>query len=205
MKHLGNKSLSAILAVTVNLLWWLEWFAGGICVVMVFIAAHVRKGFALQIPISYSPISIRQIYSVKKNGDFSVLNSTNGILSVHVDANWQNIVILLIGFGALFAAIVIITYQFKKILESFKRDQPFHRLNMLRVRNIALVLICYSLVHWLFIITVNHILISSFLFKHMDLTYDFNLSCLLMGIVLLVVEGIFKTGLLLEEDKQLTI
>jgi hypothetical protein len=205
MKHLGNKSLSAILAVIVNLVWWLEWVLGIVLIGMGAIAAHVRKGFALQVPVSYSPISIRQVYSVQNKGDFSVLNSNNGILSIHIEANWQNITMLLVGYGAMFAVIVIITYQFKKIMESFKQDQPFHQLNMLRVRYIALVLMGYSLAQWLFVIAVNYLLSSNFQFRHMDLTYDFNFSCLLMGVVLLAVEGIFKTGLLLEEDKQLTI
>ncbi|HMG08159.1 MAG TPA: DUF2975 domain-containing protein [Mucilaginibacter sp.] len=205
MKHLGKKSLSAILAVGVNLLWWLEWIAGCVGIIMVFMTAHIRKGFALQVPITYSPTSIRQIYSAERNGDFSILNTSNGILSIHIGANWQIIMMLLIGYGALLVVVLMITYQVKRIFESFKQDQPFHRSNMYRVRNISLVLIGYSIVQWLFVIAVNHILSSNFIFRHFDLTYDFNISCFLMGIVLLAMEGIFKTGLALEEDKQLTI
>ena len=205
MKLLGNKSLSAVLTFAVNLLWWLEWIAGGTYIIMGAMTARIRKGFALQVPISYSATTTGQIHSIEQNGPVATFNTNNGTLSIHIDANWRNIVMLLIGYSMLFAVIVTITYQLKKILESFSQNQPFHKLNMSRVRNIALVLICYSVVQGLFVITVNHILISTFIFKHLDLTYDFNISCLLTGIILLVVEGIFKTGLSLEEDKQLTI
>jgi hypothetical protein len=63
----------------------------------------------------------------------------------------------------------------------------------------------YSFAQWAFAFAINMFLNSNFQFKHLDLTYDFNISCLLMGVALLVVEEIFKAGLLLEEEQQLTI
>ncbi|MES2376262.1 MAG: DUF2975 domain-containing protein [Bacteroidota bacterium] len=205
MKQLGNKSLSAVLAVVVNLLWWAEWAFGAWCIYMGAMAAHIRKAFALQVPISYSPMTMSVVPPIKKNGEVGILNTTNGVLSVHIDANWQNIGMLLIGYGLIFAVIVTITYQLKKILQSFSKDQPFHRSNMSRIKIIALVLISYSIVQWLFIIAVNHILIATFGFKHLELTYDFNITCFLIGVALFIVEGIIKTGLSLEEERQLTI
>ncbi|WP_214072384.1 DUF2975 domain-containing protein [Mucilaginibacter sp. dw_454] len=205
MKILGNKSLSAFLAIVATLLFWAELAAGSVFVVMLFTAAHIRKAFALQVPISYSSTSMLQIYSAKRNGDFSILNTTDGILSIHIGASWQNIMILLTGYGLLFAVVVMITYQLKKIFGSFKQNQPFHKSNMYRVRYIAFVLISYSVIQWLFVIAVNKILLQIFIFDHLDLTYNFNINCFLMGIVLLAVEGIFRTGLALEEDKELVI
>jgi len=205
MKQLGNKSLSTVLAIIANILWWSEWIFAAGCIVMGIGAATIRKGFALQIPISYSDMTVLQVRSFRKDGPIGILNTTNGILSVHIDANWQNIVMLLLGYGLLFATIVTITYQLKNILKSFQKDQPFDRLNIKRVRNIALILIGYSLSQWLFVVIVNMILTASFNFWHLDLTYNFNISCLIMGVVLLAVEGAFKAGLSLEEDKQLTI
>lgn len=205
MKNLGKRSLSAVMAIAVNLLWWAEWIAGALGVFMVLTAAHIRKAFALQVPITYTPMSMAQIYSAKQKGDFSILNTTNGTLSIHVGADWKTIVALLTGYGAIFAVIVIITYQVKRIFESFKQDQPFQQANIYRVRNIALVLIGYSVVQWSSVIVINQFLLSNFIFHHLDLTYDFNYTCLLIGVVLLAVEGVFKTGLALEEEKQLTI
>jgi hypothetical protein len=63
----------------------------------------------------------------------------------------------------------------------------------------------YSIAQWVFTVVINQILLSSFDFKHMELTYNFNVSCLVIGIIILVLEGIFKAGSALEEEQQLTI
>lgn len=205
MKPLKNKSLSAILSTIANLIWWLEWLGGAYCIIMGIMAGFIKKGYVFIIPINYDPITIRQIYSNSKNGPVGILNSTNGNLAFGIHANFQNIIMLLIGFGSLYAAILIVTYQLKKILHSLKQNQPFQQLNILRLKIIAFVLIGYSLVQWAFVIVVTRILVSTFRFPHMDLTYGFNYNCLFMGVILLAVQEIFKTGMLLEEDKQLTI
>jgi hypothetical protein len=205
MKRLGNKSLSAFLATAVNVIWWLEILGGCTLTVMVFLTAYIRRGFALQVPVTYSPITIKQIYPVSTRNDFSVLNTNNGILSIHVPANWQTIVLLLIGYGLLFGVIVLITYQLKKLLERFSDNQPFHSTNRFRIRNVAFALLGYSVAQWIFTIVVNQILLINFNFKHMELTYDFNISCFLIGLVILVLEGIFKAGSALEEEQQFVI
>jgi len=205
MKRLGSKSLSAFLATAINIIWWLEILGGCTLTVMMFITAHIRKGFALQVPVTYSPISIKQIYSVGTGSNFSVLNTNNGILSIHVPANWQTIALLLIGYGLLFGVIVLITYQLKKLLERFSHNQPFHNNNRFRIRNVAFALLGYSVAQWIFTIVVNQILLMNFNFRHMELTYDFNITCFLTGLVILVLEGIFKAGTALEEEQQFVI
>lgn len=205
MKVLGNKSLSSALAVVINVLWWLEWIGGIVCIVLGSIAAQVRKGFALQVPINYSNLTIGRVNSINKDFPMGILNTTNGVISLHINASWQNIVMLLIGYGLIFSVIVIMTYQLKRIFQNFKQNLPFNELNMLRIRNIAIVLISYSFVQWLFVIAVNQILNSNLQFKHLDLTYNFDVGYLLVGIALFVVEGIFRIGISMEEEKQLTI
>jgi hypothetical protein len=205
MKRLGSKSLSAFLATAVNIIWWLEILGGCTLAVMVFITAHIRRGFALQVPVTYSPITIKQIYPVGTGNDFSVLNTNNGILSIHVPANWQTIALLLIGFGLLFSVVLLITYQLKKLMEKLSNNQPFHSTNRFRIRNVAWLLMGYSVAQWIFTIVVNQILLMNFNFRHMELTYDFNISCFLIGLVILVLEGIFKAGSALEEEQQFVI
>jgi len=205
MNYIGKKSLSSVLAVVVTILWWAEWLFGVGCIGAALITANVRKMFALQVPISFEPISIHKMEAYVDAHKVGILNTTNGTLSIHIDATWQNMALMLVGYGALFAVIVTITYQIKQIFKSFKQDEPFQKSNLFRIRLIALILIAYSIFQWLFVIVTNQILLSKFIFHHLDLTYDFNVSCLVTGIVMLVLEGIFKMGVTLEEDKQLTI
>lgn len=205
MQFKSNRSLPAILFKIVNMVWWLEWAGGLAWVVMVFTVARIRRGFALQIPISFSNITIRQFYPAANNGEVGILNTSEGTLSVHIAATFQNILMILMGSALIFAAVVLITYQFKKILQNIKNEQPFHQSNIRRAGNIAFILIGYSLVQWLFVLLINYKLNAAYTFHHINLAYNFNLSCLLAGIVLLVMKGVFKTGLLLEQDNQLTI
>ncbi|RYE20105.1 MAG: DUF2975 domain-containing protein [Sphingobacteriaceae bacterium] len=205
MKILGKNSLSSVLATVINVVWWLEWTAAIVLIGLASITAHVRRKFALQIPINFSSTNLAQVHSVNQKLPGGLINTKEGTFSMHIDANWQNNLMLLIGYGVIFSTIIIITYQLKKIFENFKQGLPFNKLNMVRIRNIAFVLMGYSFVQWLFAYVVNALLNLNFQFGHLDLTYNFNISYLLTGVALLVVEEIFKTGLLLEEQQQLTI
>jgi hypothetical protein len=96
---------------------------------MLFVTARIRKGFALQVPVTYTPISVKQIYSAGTKSNFSILNADSGVLSIHVPANWQTIALMLIGFGLLFGVVLLITYQLKKLFEKLVNNQPFHSSN----------------------------------------------------------------------------
>jgi hypothetical protein len=205
MKKLGQKSLSSVLAAAINVLWWLEWFIGAAGAVTGVITALVRRGFAIQLPVSFSAVSIKQIYAVNHTAGFSVLNTTSGKLSIYIKASFQNTAGILIVYGLILTVALIITFQLKEIFISFKRNEPFQMLNLKRIRKIALTLILASVVQWLFVIIVNQYLNTNFFLGNLKPTYDYNWSCFLIGIILIVVEGIFKIGLELEEEKQLTI
>jgi len=205
MNIFGKNPLSSVLAKVINIVWWLEWVSGATLIGMASITARVRRGFALQIPINFSTTTIRQARSINRELESGIINTTDGVFSLHIGANWQNLAMLFIGFALIFSTIAIITYQLKKVLKNFEQGLPFNRLNMARIRNIAFVLMGYSFAQWAFAFAVNMFLNSNFQFEHLDLTYDFNISCLLMGIALLMVEEIFKAGLSLEEEEQFTI
>jgi hypothetical protein len=114
MKSFRKNPLSSVLAKVINVVWWLEWFSGATLIVMASITASVRRGFALQIPINFSTTTIRQARSVNKELESGIINTTDGVFSLHIDANWQNLAMLLFGFALIFSTIIIITYQLKK-------------------------------------------------------------------------------------------
>jgi hypothetical protein len=205
MKTLGTKSLSSILARIIGIFWWLEWI-GLVTVVTVVIAAAVtRKAFAIAVPVTFSNITIRQVQPLNKDFPAATLNTTSGNLYLHADASLFSVVMLLIAFGLLFTLVLTVTYQLKIIFSNFKQNVPFNEVNIYRIRNIAFVLICYSVAQWLYVAIMNRVLISNLQWEHMQLTYSFNFSWLLTGIALVVVAEIFKQGTLLENEQKLTI
>jgi len=205
MKTLGNKSLSAILAKAINIIWWLEWVAYIVVVTVIIMTAIIRKAYAVSIPVTFTEITIRQVHPLNKDFPLGILNTTSGNLSLHLNAAWQNVLMLEIGFSLLFAVVILVTYQLKVIFSSFRQDIPFSEVNISRIRNIAFVLMAYSVVQWLFVIVVNQILITNLRWEHMQLTYSFNISCLFTGVILIVVAEIFRQGTLLDNEQKLTI
>ncbi|WP_214225644.1 DUF2975 domain-containing protein [Pedobacter sp. B4-66] len=205
MKTLGNKSLSTVIAITLNVVWWIEWAVAAGFLILLAVAGHIRGGYVLQLPVTFSETTISTVRSISSNFPGGHINATDGILSLQIQANSPNIILLLFGYGLIFASINIITYQLKIIFSNFKKNLPFNELNINRIRNIAIVLIAYSVVQWLYVVLVNVILSSNLKWGHMDLTYNFSVSYALMGLMLIIVAEIFKIGLSLEEEKQLTI
>ncbi|SEA76501.1 DUF2975 domain-containing protein [Pedobacter hartonius] len=205
MKILGNKSLSAVISIILNFVWWIEWAFAAVFIIMMWISIHIRGECVLPLPVTFSEITIGTVQSINKTFPGGHINTTNGILSLQVQANIINVVLLAIGYGFIFALISIITYQLKMIFSNFKKHLPFNTLNIYRIRNIAIVLIAYSVVQWLYVVLVNTILNSQIKWRHMELSYSFNVNYALMGVILIIVAGIFQIGLSLEEEKQLTI
>jgi hypothetical protein len=205
MKTLGNKSLSAFLARAINIVWWLEWAGFAVMMIVGIALAIGKRAFTVNIPVTYSAITLRQIPNVNRDLPSGVLNSTNGNLYLNMDASWQNIVLLLAGMTMLFAAAILITFQLKVIFSNFRQNLPFQGPNISRIRNIAFILIAYSVVQWLFVIVVNQILLSNFRWEPVQLTYSFNLSALVTGLILIVVAEIFKLGASFENENKLTI
>jgi hypothetical protein len=205
MKTLGNKSLSAFLAKVINVIWWMEWIALIIVVTVVTITAIVKKAFTVNIPVTFADITLKQVRPLNKDFPLGTLNATTGTLYLHEDASWQNVLMLLIGFMVFFAAVILVTYQLKVIFSNFKRDIPFNETNISRIRNIAFLLMVYAAIQWLFVIVVNQVLMSNLNWENIKLTYSFNISCLVTGIILVVVAEIFKQGALLDNEQKLTI
>lgn len=205
MKIFGTKSLSAGIAAILNVIWWIEWVAAAAFLIVLGIAGHVRGAFVLPLPVTFSEITIATPPSMHKGFPGGVINSTSGILSITIQATLLNMTLFFIVCGFIFSTISFITYQLKMIFSNFKSNLSFNALNIHRIQNIAMVFIGYAVVQWLYVILVNRILLSQLKWHYLELAYPFNVSYALIGIILIIVAGIFKMGLSLEEEKQLTI
>ena len=120
--------------------------------------------------------------------------------------NLQNTLMMLLGVILAFSFLLFITWQLKLIFSSFVQEQPFHELNMQRIRKIGLALIGFSLFKSLVNIGMNRYFITHFKWADgMALTYSLSLQYLFAGGILIILAAIFKLGFSLEEEKKLTI
>ena len=206
MKSLGNKSLSKILSIILNILWWIEWIGSGILITVILVTWFLKKNISLNFPLTFSSVTFKTVPSVSKDIPAGVINVMNGNFHVPVDNNWQNILMLLAGSITICAVVIGITHQLKLILSSLSSNQPFNELNVLRIRNIGIALIVFSFLQFLSNIILNRFLMSHFTWDEgITLTYIFKISYLITGVILIIVAEIFKEGASLKEETNLTI
>ncbi len=206
MRTLGNKSLSAIIAVAINIIWWLEWIAAGIVTAVIIIASFTQRSISLSLPVTFSNVVFKQLVSANKDQPEGQLEVMNGNVSFQINNNIQNMLILLAGTAVIFFALLLLTYQLKLIFSRLARNHPFDEANIPRLRNIGFILIGFSFLQWLISVVIDQVLTSRFKWGDgVSLTYSFNISYLVAGIILIIVAGIFKTGVSLEEEQSLTI
>jgi len=205
MKIFQKTPAALILSRTLNLIWYFEWLTGFTFIVMLAISGYTRGAYALQLPVTFEKHTAAILQPINGNFQIGVLNSNSAILSYHVDANLPNIIMILFGYGSVFAVVVLITDQMRKMSKGFSLNSPFQKMSITRINIIAVILIGYSLLQWLFVLVVNQFVYRSFKIKTFELTYDLNFNCLIIGVILLLVVEIFKVGIELEEERKLVI
>jgi hypothetical protein len=206
MKALGHKSLAAVLAIIINVIWWLEWAAAALVTIVVLITSFSKREVSLDLPVTFSRTSFKNIINTSAAASSGLLQVSNGDFRCPIPIDWQNTLLLLAGFALLFSIIILLTRQLKVIFFNLRHGQPFNESNTASIRNIGILLVALSVLQWIFIIVLNSFLSSHFKWNTgIQLTYQFNLSYLLTGILLIIAAQIFRLGVTLEEEKQLTI
>ena len=135
MKALGNKSLSGILALIANILWWIEWISATVIAGTIIIMTFIKKDVSLSVPVTFSSAGLKRIGSLDKNFPGGLLEAQDGNFSFPYPLHLLNSLILLIGLAVVFTAAIVITYQLKRIFSSFVRQHPFHEQNRKRIKN----------------------------------------------------------------------
>ncbi|MDB5147654.1 MAG: hypothetical protein JWQ57_1674 [Mucilaginibacter sp.] len=205
MKTLGNKSLSSFLFLIVRAIWWIEWFCLVAIIAVAMVALYFRKGFVLSIPVSYDALNIRQLHPLQQNFPTAHLYSSTGNFSIHVYAGSFNCFLFFTALLLFFMAISIITHQLKVILSNFRSGVPFNSVTISKINYIAILLIGCSVIQLLLNISINYYFRLHVALQDVNLNYSFNFTFFTTGIVLLIVAGILKMGLSIEEENRFTI
>ena len=206
MKKLGNKSLSSFLGLSLNIIWWIEWILCSAILSVLLIVSIVKNELNLSVPVTFASVDYKKIGSQDNSIPGAHLELTNGNISFPIHTDLPNILLLITGFALFFSVVILITYQLKLIFSSFVQQQPFHERNIPRIRKIGIILIIFSFLQFLFRIVLTQFLITHFKWEDgIVLTYSFNISCLITGVILIIIAEIFKLGSSLEEESKLTV
>ena len=206
MNILGKRSLSGILTVIINIIWWIEWVAYASVTGAIIIAFITNRHVNLKVPVTFSSIVIKQIHRTGQNNSPGQLEVLSGEYLFGIRMNLLTTLILLAGFTITFLLIILVTRHLKIIFSNLKKNFPFNEVNAWRIRNIGIIFIIASLLQWIFNIALTRFLLSDFNWgNEIDLTYRFNVSFMITGIILIIIAEIVKQGTSLNEENNLTI
>lgn len=190
----------------INAFWYLEILGFITFLGIFFTSAMIRKQFLVMLPVDFSQFNVRQIKSLSDTFENIRLDSYTGVMVFHVQSSLENVLFMAFIYTLLFSIILAVTYQVKGIFENFKCNQHFTKINIKRLRIIAIILVVAPFIRYMLSIVVNQLLISNFkLGPFLKLSSSFNIGILVTGLFLLLTIEIFKIGVDLEEESRLTV
>jgi hypothetical protein len=197
-------SLSAITFGS-RIVWlWILLIGVPFIIIAMLAIIYGSNDFSTKVPVKLDDTFIRKIPRIDEPKTHMLI-ANSGTITVRIQRTWQNMALLFSCILALFGGVLVTTYQIKSIIRSFRRNEPFDKINLRRIRIIAFVLIAYFVGKQVYILVAKQIVSSMFVFDHMKLGYDRDFGFLIAGLALLVLEAVFKRGTYLEEEEQLTI
>lgn len=190
----------------INVFWYLE-ILGFITFIGTFLtSAIVRKQFVVMLPIDFSQYNVRHIKSLNDTFDNARLDSYSGVMVFHVQSSLENVLFMSFIYILLFSVILAITYHLKRIFENFKHNHHFTKINIKRLRVIAIIIIIAPIIQYILSLIVNQMLFSNLkLGPFLQLSPSLSIGFLITGLFLLLIIEIFKIGLDLEEENKLTV
>jgi hypothetical protein len=204
MNNSLQKGSLTILDTGTRLIWIYTLFAIVFTVIILVFFLFSSNEFTITVPVKFDKVFIRDVPRID-GSKIHRLVTERGTINVHMQRTWLNFAILLSCLLVLFTGAMIVIYQIKNIIRSFRQGKPFDKLNLKRLRTIAFLLIGYFLGNQVYIFITGQILSSMLVFKGMKLAYDRGFGFLIVGLVLLTLEAAFKKGADLEEEEKLTI
>lgn len=205
MKTFGNRSLSSGMYGIINTIWWFEWLAGLGLITYLLTMVFMRKAFDIALGVTFSEGILKKVDTLIPNGNPGILKVSNANF-LFSPTNFQEVILILTALILSLTAVLLITYQLKKIFLNFRKNEPLNKLNFPRIKYIGIILIIANIAQWLYSLALNQYLIQNFKWgNETRLTLSFNASYLFMGIVLIIVSKIFEMGTSLEEENSLTI
>ena len=190
----------------INACWYLEILAFITFIGMFLTSAIIRKQFVVMLPVDFSQLNVRQIKSLNDTFENARIDSYSGVMAFHVQSSLQNVSFMAFIYLLLFSIILAVTYQLKGIFENFKHNQHFTKINIKRLRVIAIIIIIAPIIQYILSLVVNQVLLSNLkLGPFLELSPSLSIGFLITGLFLLSIIEIFKIGVDLEEENKLTV
>jgi uncharacterized membrane protein len=108
-----------------------------------------------------------------------------------------------ISFGALFVSVIL--FEVKRILNSVVADNPFEKSNSKNLVVIAAALLAGAIIMPIFEGRIATTIIEALKITNISTSYSIDVNLLFMGILMLILAGVFQYGNYLQEEVDSTL
>ena len=210
MNALGRASLSSVLKVLLDVAWYATMVLG----VVVALDALVGVGgpgpgrLDLEVHFDLDPGAYR-ILSESLGVEHAFIGGAVGKLVFGT----HRVSLLLVYVGVLvvwFAAALAIIYELRQVVRTLVAGEPFARANAARIRFIGLVIILMEIAKVAILTGFSLFVRNNFTIEGLTLSVipdpDLgDLGVIFLGLVVLVIAAVFRQGIELREEQELTV
>ncbi|HHT25861.1 MAG TPA: DUF2975 domain-containing protein [Firmicutes bacterium] len=194
MEYLGEKSVSSVLLSIIRVIWIIGLVAIGILIFIILIGVFKPNWLDLV-----------------ESGTFT-LNAL-GMRITFTDPAYKQLMLPLylrffgwVGLPLLAMSLYVI-HQLKAVLGALCRNNPFAAENAEHMRNIGVAIIAWTVYQSIAYLIVGWYIARQIQIAGMTINpaFTFDATLLFVGLVVLVLAQVFKVGIQLREDQELTI
>lgn len=209
MRALGKSSISSVLKITLDIVWYLS--IAGVVLLVLFL------GFSLVTNGNVSGhLSLPVVVNIDPDA-YSITAEKYGIASAELEDVSAHLRFRSPGGGFLsffifhvavdIAIVMVVIYLLRRIISTLAAGSPFVPANASRIRAIGWVVIVGEFAKQ-FVEFLGHIIVTT-TFDAQGLSFEFDmefsLSTIFWGFVLLALAEVFRLGVQMREDQSLTI
>ncbi len=209
MRTIGKSSLSSVLKVTLDVLWYLALVVTvvviGMAIFSLFTDGKVTGHLDLPVVLELN----EDIYSITGK-DAGVDDATLEHVQAHLNFRTPSNAFLLffiIYCGSGVALLLVVIHLLRKIFSTLAAGSPFVPSNAARIRLIGWIVIGAEFAEQLLQVVGQRIVMASFDTEGVTLRWDIDISgsTIFWGFVLLVLAEVFRLGVEMREDQEFTV
>jgi hypothetical protein len=212
MKALGNRSVSSVLAMLIDIAWYVVaiGLAAAMCLVMLSLFVDLSGGDGqLEIPASISiDTTALHVEALALGIEDARLQKVtgHGVLRFRPPGRMFLAITALV-LAVSLAFVLWVLGQLRAVFRTLRAGTPFVPDNVTRIRRIGYALILGELARAVITFIGNYQVVTHFSadFVRFTLWPDFSFTTIIHGLIIVVLAEVFRVGVRLDEEQSLTV
>ncbi len=208
MKAFGEKSLSSVLRIGLEVMWYVTLLSAALWVIAVILAALGNPAnMRVDVPLSFElEASAYEISSETIEIESSGFFETRGKLGIRTGNRALLLGYIFLG-GSWIALLLVVLHQTRAVLRRLAAGEPFAWVNASRVRLIGYLIVALELFRWAVMLALSSFAKANLSITGLTIVSSFrpNLGLLFVGGVVLLIAEVFRQASVMHEEQSLTV